>query len=143
MKTHYELVVVVPVGPNVNIKFVLDSIASVHFYCRCSQKFIISDDSQQGLGKLVKEQLPEVDVLLTTKLRGSEPGYGALYINLSHAFKHAIDNYVFNSLLKLDTDALVIGANPQHDAEQLFSKDPAIGMAGLYKTGKETYDFNN
>lgn len=143
MKKYYDLVVVIPAGPNVSIEFLEDTIKSVEFYCKCSQKIIISDDSQKGIGKIIKESFPDLDVILTTKNHKSEVGYGALYVTLSLAFKHALENYSFKTLLKLDTDALVIGPDPQKDAEQMFANDPSIAIAGLYKTGDEIYDFNN
>lgn len=139
MKKHYDLVVVIPVGPNSNEDFIKDTINSIRFYCQCTLKIILLDDSKQNLGYLIKIQFTETDVIINRKRSGLA---GGLYISLSHAYKHAIKNYQFNSLLKLDTDALIIGLNPQHDAEKMFRNNPKIGIAGLHKTRTEAYSFN-
>lgn len=140
MKSTYDLVVVLPIGPNDNPDFIVDTIESVRFFCQCSLKFIFADDSQQGLGELIKVKYPEADNLINIKSNGLG---GGLYITLSLAFKHAVENYRFKTLLRIDTDALVIGLNPQLDAEELFKSNPNIGLGGLYKSGIEIVDFNN
>ncbi len=140
MKQQYDLVAVMPIGPNDNPLFVADTIESIYFYCRCKLKIILIDDSGKKIGASLKDQYPEVDVKVNEKTYGLGAG---LYISLSLAFKYAIDLYDFKTLLRIDTDALVIGDNPQKDAEQLFEQHPNIGIAGLYKSGNEIIDFNN
>ncbi|MDF2432580.1 MAG: hypothetical protein JWP44_2211 [Mucilaginibacter sp.] len=140
MKQKYDLIVVIPIGPNTKVEFINDTIDSVYFYCQCSLKLIIVDDSRQELGLLTKEKYPDVDLLVNKKTNGLK---GGLYITLSLTYKYAIDNYHFKTLFKVDTDALIIGENPQDDAERLFEENPQIGIAGLYKGGLEIIDFNN
>jgi hypothetical protein len=139
MKQPYDLVVVMPIGPNCDLDFVMDSITSVRFYCRCSCKFILLDDSNIGLGNKLNEKFKDADVIVNKKSYGLA---GGLYISLAVAYKYAIDNYGFKSLLKLDTDALVTGFNPQSAAENLFKKNPKIGIAGLHKQGTDAYSFD-
>lgn len=134
------MVVVLPVGPDANMHHVTDTIESILYYCRCNLKMIITDDSQQNTGALLKKMYPHVDILINKKRGGLN---GGLYITLGKAFKHAVENYRFKTLLRIDTDALVIGENPQADAEALFNNYPNIGIAGLYKYGNEIIDFNN
>jgi len=140
MKSIYDLVVVLPIGPNDNPDFIIDTIESIDFFCECSLKLILADDSQQGLGQLIKGKFPETDNLVNAKSNGLG---GGLYITLSLAFKHAVENYRFKTLLRIDTDALVVGLNPQRDAEDLFLCNPNVGLGGLYKSGIELVDFNN
>jgi len=139
MKKHYEMVVVMPVGPNSNEEFITDTVNSIKFYCKCNLKLIVLDDTKQNLGYQVKIQFPDTDVIINRRKSGLA---GGLYISLSHAYKYAIENYHFNSLLKIDTDALIIGYNPQNEAEKLFKNHPKIGIAGLHKTRTEAYSFN-
>ena len=140
MKSTYDLVVVLPIGPNDNPDFIADTIESIKFYCRCNLKLIFTDDSQQGLGELIKSKYPDADNLVNIKSNGLG---GGLYITLALAFKHAVENYHFKTLLRIDTDALVIGENPQLDAEKLFRENPNFGLGGLLKFGNEIIDFNN
>lgn len=137
MQEQYDLVAVLPVGPGTRIEFIEDTIKSIFYYCRCRVKIIIPDDSMQGLGALVKKSFPAIDLLVNKKCRGMN---GGLYITLGLAFSHAVKQYRFKTLLKIDTDALVIGLNPQADAERYFLNNPHIGIAGLYKSGLETID---
>lgn len=140
MKKHYDLAVVMPIGPTCNNDFIKDTIESILFYCQCSLKIILSDDSHNGKGNIIKKSYPDVDVVASEKKYGLA---GGLYISLSHAFKYAIDHYTFNSLLRIDTDALVTGLNPQKDAEKMFKDHPNIGIAGLHKLRSISHDFNN
>lgn len=139
MRSAYDMVVVVPIGPGTPIKYISDTIDSVYFYCRCGVKLILADDSQQGLGNLVKEKYTDADNLVNKRSNGLAAG---LYITLALAYQHAVRHYSFKTLFKIDTDALVIGPDPQKDAEKLFVEQPAIGLAGLYKSGNSIIDFN-
>lgn len=137
MQEHYDLIAVLPVGPGTRIEFIEDTIKSILFYCQCKVKIILPDDSSQGLGALIKEKYPETDLLVNKKSMGLN---GGLYITLGLAYSHAVRQYRFKTLLKIDTDALVIGPDPQADAEHYFQQNPHIGIAGLYKSGLETRD---
>jgi hypothetical protein len=139
MKGSYDLVVVIPMGPGTPLDFIIDTIDSIYFYCNCELKLILADDSMLGTGAQVKERFPNADNLVNGRPNGLAAG---LYITLALAFRHAIQNYTFKTLFKVDTDALVIGPDPQADAEKLFLEHPNIGLAGLYKSGNKVIDFN-
>jgi hypothetical protein len=123
--------VVIPVGPGTKEVFVADTIESITFNTSVSFKIILLDDSQTQIGVVIQKQFPFIDVLPTEKNYGSWCG---LYISLSLAYRHALEHYQFHALLKLDTDALIIGKNPESEAIALFHSDPTIGMAGQYPT---------
>ncbi|MDB5007287.1 MAG: hypothetical protein JWQ84_2250 [Mucilaginibacter sp.] len=128
-KPYYHTIVVIPVGPGTSLDFVEDTIESFVYYNKLSYKIIIADDSQEGLGKKLKDTV-ECDVICTKKAMG---GWAGLYITLSLAFNHAVENYRFNVLLKLDTDALVIGDDPQKEIVENLESSPSIGIAGQYQ----------
>ena len=138
MKQHFEVVVVMAIGPNSNPEFILDTINSFLYYTTSTYKVIIVDDSQKDLALKIKRTLPDIDILKTGKPSGSMAG---LYINLANAYQHALQNYHFSALLKLDDDALVIGENPEKEAIQLFKENPQIGIAGLHVRGQYPQDF--
>lgn len=129
MKTFYELVVVIPVGPACHVEFIADTIRSVLHYTAAPPKIILADDSQKGTGESVRIMFPDTEVVASEKSLGKLCG---LYINLSNAYQYALNNYSFDALLRLDTDALVIGNDPAREAINLFKQHPEIGLAGQY-----------
>lgn len=138
MKQEFDLVVVIPVGPNCKIEFVKDTIESIIHYCLCRYKIILIDDSKKDICSILKKDFPELDVIFNEQQYGL---LGGLYITLSHAFTYALDHYQFKVLLRMDTDALITGFNPQEEAIQMFEKNSKIGIAGFIKRGKEPRDF--
>lgn len=138
MKQQYDLIVVIPVGPNCKIAFIEDSINSIKYYCLCTYKIILIDDSKKDSGAILKKNYPEIDIITNQQQYGL---LGGLYIALSHAFTYALDNYQFKVLLRMDTDALITGFNPQEEAIRMFENNPKIGIAGFVKRGKEPRDF--
>jgi hypothetical protein len=128
-KAECDVIVVIPVGPNTSVNFVRDTIDSYCFYTKTTYKFIIADDSHQGIGKKLQALYPDIDVLTTPRPMG---GWAGLYINEATAFRYAVSNYNFIALLKLDTDALIIGERPEEDALKLFATNSTVGMAGQY-----------
>ena len=129
MKQFVDVVVVMPVGPGSNPEFIADTIRSYIYYTRVSYKFILADDSREGIANRVKEWFTGIDIIYTEKAMG---GWAGLYITLSIAYKHALDHFRFKALLKLDTDALVIGSKPEAAALLLFRNHPQVGIAGQY-----------
>ncbi len=138
MKQQYDLIVVIPVGPKCQTAFVEDTVNSIIYYCLCTHKIILIDDSKKDSGAVVKKNHPQIDVITNRQQYGL---LGGLYITLSHAFTYALDNYQFKVLLRMDTDALITGFNPQEEAISLFQNNPKIGIAGFVKRGKEPRDF--
>ncbi len=129
MTPPFDVVVVIPVGPNSSVPFIEDTVTSYRHYTASSYKIIFADDSQQGIGATLQRILPEADVIVTPKAMG---GWAGLYITLATAFRHAVQNYRFATLLKLDTDALIIDEAPEREAIELFSKYSDAGIAGQY-----------
>jgi len=130
-----------PVGPTCKVDFVIDTIESIIHYTQSSRKIIIADDSNCDKGRHLKELYPDIDVVTTPQNYGKNAG---LYLTLSLAFVYAIQHYMFEILLKLDTDALIIGETPEEDAYQFFLKDPTIGLIGSYEldTNGDLRDFS-
>ena len=143
MKLLVDLVIVIPVGPTCKIEFIFDTISSIKHYIHSSHKIIISDDSQSvGTGAKVIEQFPDVLVIKHEKNYGKGLG---LYMTLSHAFCYALDQFDFKALLRLDTDALIIGHDPELPIIEFFKKNPNMGLAGQYVKGVQSPpdDFGN
>ncbi len=125
-----RLVVVIPVGPSSNLHYVLDTIDSVLHYTTPSRQIILVDDSGANVGLHVKSFVPEVSVMHAA---GDSGTYGVLYLALSSALLYALENYDFQIVLKLDTDALVIGERPEDDAIRAFERNPKTGVLGSHR----------
>ncbi len=125
----YDIILVVPIGPGNNTEFVIDTIDSFIHYSEQIYKVILLDDSGENVGTKIANLFPHYDLIHTTKQLG---GWAGLYITLSMAYKYAIEKYRFTALLKLDTDALVIGKAFEKEAISLFRSMPFAGIAGQY-----------
>lgn len=129
MKIFVHTVVVIPVGPKCRLEFIEDTIRSFVHYTKSSYKIVLADDSQKGTGGKVQQLFPQADVVTMQRSMGKLCG---LYITLSLAFRHVLKNYHFDVVLRLDTDALIIGEAPEGEAAELFRQDRQIGVAGQY-----------
>ncbi len=126
-----KTIVVIPVGPTCQVNFILDTLNSIYYYMnQTSTKVILIDDSQIETGKLISKTYSKVEVLKTPYNRGKNAG---LYYSLAEGFNYAYKNYKFKVLLRLDTDALIIGKNPENKAIEYFEKNKKIGILGSYK----------
>jgi hypothetical protein len=130
MMERVKLVVVIPVGPTCIVDFVRDTIDSVLYYTNSSRKIIILDDSQKKSGQALLQIFHDLIVLETPKNYGKNSG---LYLNLSAGLKFAYENFSFDVLLRIDTDALITGYYPEEDAARYFIKHPDCGIIGSYK----------
>ncbi len=125
------LAVIIPVGPVCELENIWDTIESVRHYVTPSHVVILLDDSGKGTGATVRAHSPGVVVQPSERVYGRHSG---LYFTLSRGFAFAYQNYAFDVLLRLDTDALVIGHNPERDAIAYFEKNPGSGIIGSYRT---------
>ena len=138
MKLFVNLLVVIPIGPTCTIEFVLDTISSVMYYVQSDKKIIIVDDSQiPEHEKKIKDLFPDVVILKNRKSHGKLLG---LYISLCHAYSYALDHFTFDALLRLDTDALIIGHSPESQIFEFFKSNPNVGLAGRYVKGVASPD---
>ncbi|WP_276365525.1 glycosyltransferase family 2 protein [Chryseolinea sp. H1M3-3] len=138
MRPFVDLVVVVPIGPACKVEFILDTLASVKHYVRCNCKLVISDDSQHPtVYEIIHRTYPDAIILKTRKNHGKGLG---LYTTLSMAYRFALDHFDFRALLRLDTDALIIGPNAEDHIFEYFMHNPDVGLAGRYVKGLRALD---
>jgi hypothetical protein len=132
-KQRVHTVVVIPVGPNERIESVVDTISSIERYCSKSHRVIIVDNSCRGSGEAIKQRFSEIDVV-----KGRYVGkFAKLYLNISLGTAYAFENYVFDVLIRMDADALVIGSEPDAEAAAYFRAHPDVGQIGVYR-----YDYD-
>lgn len=137
MKPFFELVVVIPVGPDSAPDYLADTIASVRFYTASRCKIILADDPRSRVGEQLAKGDADLDVFSNNQALGKLSG---LYFKLAGAFRYVLENYRFSALLRLDDDALIIGPEPQAEAVALFAEHPKTGLAGRHITGRFSPD---
>ncbi len=130
MGQRVKLVVIVPVGTRENTDYLCDTLESVRFYSDPCHKVILVDDSGSGAWESLKRPFPEIIILRNKKSFGLQ---GGLYFSLSGAYRYAVENFLFEVLLKLDSDALIIGRRAEDEAIRYFRESPDVGLIGSYK----------
>jgi hypothetical protein len=125
-----KLVAVLPVGPQCTLEFIQDTLDSINYYVTSNHKIILIDDTGKDLCSQIKKHNPEIILIQNPRNFGKQAG---LYLSLSKAYIWALENLDFDILLRLDTDSLVIGKNPEIDAYEYFLQNPNVGQIGSNK----------
>jgi hypothetical protein len=125
----YPAVYVVLAGPGdwPALAEVLDSLAR---YEPDAKAVVVDDATTDCRERRVRAAYPDVDVV---RRRWPSLGPPRNFPPLAHGLRWALEEYDFEVLGKLDTDALVTGEGPSRVAAGLFERDPRIGMAGTYR----------
>ncbi|MEO8391904.1 MAG: hypothetical protein ABI700_02835 [Chloroflexota bacterium] len=136
MKQPVKLVVVLtvgPLGPKLQYEHIVDTINSVLHYATPDRKMIVQDNStEQNVGQRLREQFPELIVIRTPENYGLS---GGLYKAESLAYLYAHSLFDYQVLIRMDVDALMIGAGIEDDAIARFEQNPNLGQLGTYKIG--------
>jgi hypothetical protein len=122
-----SVTVVMPIGPAHPVDYVRDTVHTLAEFLP-GARLIALDDSGSGIGR---EVAPPGSTVLTTPT-----GYGGLagqlYRRLSLAFLEAL-TAPFDILLRLDTDAILLGGAFASRASTLFEQHPRVGALGCYR----------
>jgi hypothetical protein len=127
-KKHVKLCVIIPVGPHNDGT---DTVQSIQAYTTSSRRIIIVDDSGKASTRENLAKLGKDIILIKAK---PLPGLsGKLWVKLAQAYQYAVENFSFDVLLRIDTDALVINSYPEEDAINYLKDHPEFGIIGSYK----------
>ena len=126
-KEHVKLAVVLPVGPD---NEGADTIDGIFLYATPDVRIFAIDDSKKSTTRRFLETVDERIIVLQPAAQGIR---GGLWTSLANAYAHIFERYAFDTLLRIDTDALVIGFNPEEDALRYFREHPKTGMLGSYR----------
>jgi hypothetical protein len=122
--SQWKMVVVVPAGPNDDVA---DTLRSVLHYADPELIIVIDDTQGRGIG-LKHPKLVEIPPDAST-----HRDLGGLWVNLSKAFRYAVEHSEFDLLLRLDADALLLGPGIAEAAGDRFERSPEIGALGAYR----------
>jgi hypothetical protein len=127
------MTVVIAVGPKADARFTGDTIDSIDHYARRPWRLVLVDDSARP-GFCQSLRHPRETTIVPARTRGVNGGgrEGGLYLNLSEGFLVALQR-PFDILLKMDTDALVIGSGFEDIAADFFRVHPSVGCLGPHK----------
>jgi hypothetical protein len=99
---------------------------SIEHYARPGYRLILIDDSGTDLCHSLRRSKDA-----TILIAGISGMRGALYLNVSAGFRAALEQ-PFDILLKLDTDALVIGSGFEAAAADFFRAHPRVATLGAH-----------
>lgn len=132
-----ECVFLMPAGPGTPTEYVIDSVEAINHYTRQdSCVTIVVDDSRCNQFAGVSDRFHNVVVWEAERFEEGEqarPMSGSLFVKQAVAISRAMETYDFPVLIKLDTDALVVGPSPHHEAMSQFGRDPGVGVIGAYQ----------
>ncbi|MBX3086291.1 MAG: hypothetical protein KF716_31940 [Anaerolineae bacterium] len=138
MKEKVKLIITISVGPpgsGNKIDDVIDTIRSAMYYGGADSRIVIQDNSHPlNTGKKLQEMFPQLDMVRSPRNYGL---YGGLYKAESIAMQHAYERYEFGALLRMDSDALMIGHGFADEAIAKISANPNAGVLGMYFTSGE------
>jgi hypothetical protein len=132
----HDTVFVVPVGPNCQTDFVVDTLESIRYFAP-DARIVVVDDSRRVLGDELRERYG-----LTVVGARAHGLFGSLYLNLSDGFKEALTE-PFRILVRLDTDALIAGSDFESKAINCFESDSHLGSLGSFRVGFNGNGFRN
>jgi glycosyltransferase involved in cell wall biosynthesis len=128
-KPAVDAVIVIPFA-NGELPLLLDTLASIDRHVRESHHVIAVDDSTRDhLDDTLRGLRPDLTVLRNDRPHGGRSG---LYVTLANACRVALDRLSFRVLLKMDTDALMVGSGLVTQAIRAFEENPEAGLLGSY-----------
>lgn len=134
-KTKADLVVVIPFGPNATAD---DAIESVQVYAGKSHAIVVIDDTHDERTAPALKKLGKDVYVFPAPTNLPTGTHGGLYLKMVAALAWIEENFAYKAVLRLDTDALVIGFQPEVEAMRLFEANGTYGLLGSYR-----YDCNN
>ena len=128
--------VVIPVGPGEDPA---DTLSSVLRYVSDRTTIVLVDDRADPL-PIVPEAGSSagscvIDVIPAPN--GAPGALGGLFVKVSAGIRRALAIAEFDLLLRLDTDALMIGAGLEELARRRFAELPGTGILGSYRHGPD------
>jgi hypothetical protein len=133
--THVRCIVLIPAGPNTVHDYLNDTIESVNHHAGVSNCLVVVlDDSRQDKFAYVGDFFPNAIVIKTRDYQegARSSTRGSLFGKQVDALKWLVEHYGFDVLLRMDTDAIMIGDAPHEDVLAFLKRQPEVGMVGAF-----------
>jgi hypothetical protein len=135
MKKKVRIAVIVPAGPNDDI---FDTAQSIVRYCDPSRVILLVDDCGLLRSGDADRLRALSDDLVVIPAASAPPGcFGGLWVKLCGAYQWLLERYEPGVVLRMDADALLIGAGIEEQAERAFAHQPKAGLLGTYRLGPD------
>lgn len=134
------MVTYLPVGESDRLDYVSDTIDSILHHCPADTVVILMDDSgDKRHGDKLKQVYPNIHVFRTEEKYQGKGLSGRHAYETVRLLKYAVENFWFETILRVDTDALITGDDIQADLQQIFDRYPSVGMIGRYWINTEGF----
>ena len=127
--------ILLPVGPGTHLPFLLDTLETIERFAAPDHRTLLADDSGESIGELAKEKLPQIDVLVLRR-----PGQdtkrsvaGRFFETIATCITHAVQNYSFRCLMRMDADALMCNPGADVKAIETLEAHPNLALIGSYR----------
>lgn len=122
------LAIVIPAGPADDV---VDTLASIIHFTQAPRFIVIVDDTPHDLRMSLEKVSPDVHVVPAPP--GALGTNGGLWVKIASGYRYVLDHFSFDILLRIDADALMIGAGIGELAAKRFAEDRTLGMLGSYR----------
>jgi hypothetical protein len=136
VREHKRVAVVLPVGPQ-DAEAAFDTLASALYYLDESKVIVAVDDTGEHteFGKRAEDLSPDI-VALPAPPR-APGGDGGLWVKIAAGYQWVLERYEPDIILRLDADALIIGAGIEDRAAEKFSADQTAGLLGACRVSPD------
>lgn len=127
-----RIAVVIPVGPGESVD---DTLESVRAFVDPSRAIVLVDDT--GGPGLRARHATAGDVHVLAAPPDAAGGQGGLWVKIAAGYAYACSRFHADLVLRMDTDALVIGAGIEDAALRRFAREPGLGLLGSFRVGPD------
>jgi hypothetical protein len=136
MRIRKRVAFVVPAGRSDDD--VVDTLTSVLHYSDPARLVVVIDDmSRSGTSFPDLHDLSSDIVVLQPPAGLPANVFGGLWAKTAFAYHWLLERYEPGLVIRLDTDALLIGAGLEACAERAFARDSRLGLLGAYRIGPD------
>lgn len=123
-----------PVGPGEEIG---DTLESVRAYADPCRAVVLVDDSGRGPSGPTARAASIPGVHVVPAPAGAGGSRGGLWVKIAAGYRHACERFAFDVVLRMDTDALLLGPGIEDAALRRFVAEPGLGLLGGHRTGPD------
>ena len=129
VREHKRVAVVLPVGPQ-DAEGAFDTLASALYYLSESKIIVAVDDTGEHSGFRKRAEGLSPDIVVLPAPPRAPGGDGGLWVKIAAGYQWVLERYEPEIILRLDADALIIGAGIEDRAAERFSADHTAGLLG-------------
>ena len=141
-----KLLFFMPVGPRSCLDFVLDTLRSCCYHYPECDLLILDDTGGSQLSEAIFDNFTNASIYRAKSLPNDNKTYnskGLLWAKTGKCWLWAIDNLVFDFLVRIDDDSLVIQAGLEKDLQATDPLNSKIGALGQFRLMPDGRAVNN